>query len=283
MGFILFVLTSSIWNGVRRAFVSSIVISSGSRNVAEFLRIPACWLTVLLITFNTWSSPSARAEGKGLPTPFVTGAVEWWSGADATRHSWSTYSGVNWSPFGKLADDGLRFRFTGGYGEYRYSGWVDGGTETIYGTATFADLLAGYQLGLGALTLKAFAGATFDGHFLTEFDTNNPVNANATGAKGVLEGWLNVTPSTWAQVDLAYATAHASYSSRLRLGHRVAHGLSLGVEGGQFGNEASDNGRLGGFARYDWLGGELSVSGGVSGDIAAPRNPYGTLVYMTKF
>jgi len=236
---------------------------------------------IFLIGIST-SSRTSAADG-GLPAPFVAGAFEWWSGADAIRHSWSTYSGVNWSPFGKLAEDGVRLRASGGYGEYRYRGWVDGRTETIYGTATFADLLAGYQMGLGALTLKAFAGATFDGHFLSEVDERNPVSATATGAKGVLEGWINLTPSAWAQLDLAYATAHATYNSRLRVGYRVVNTMSLGIEGGQFGNEASDSRRLGGFARYDWLGGELSVSGGVSGDIAEPRNPYATLVYMTKF
>ncbi len=232
---------------------------------------------------NFLLSAGAVSAEDGLPTPFVSQAVEWWSGADAIRHSWSTYSGVNWAPFGKIADDGMRLRVSGGYGEYRYSGWVDGRTDRIYGTAMFADVLAGYQMGLGGLTLKAFAGATFDGHVLSAFDANNPVNGKVTGAKGVLEGWLSITTSTWAQVDLAYGTAHASYNSRLRVGHRVATGVSLGVEGGQFGNEASDNRRLGGFARYDWLGGEVSVSGGMSGDIAAPRNPYGTLVYMMKF
>lgn len=254
------------------------------RRVPAVLRhAAACWLGAFFFASSCWIVPGARAGDGGLPAPFASGAVEWWSGADAIRHSWSTYSGVNWSPFGKIAQDGLRVRLSGGYGEYRYPGSIGGRTETIYGTAAFADLLVGYQWGLGALTLKAFGGATFDGHVLTPFDGNNPVNANATGAKGVVEGWLNINPATWAQVDLAYGTAHASYNSRLRVGHRIANGLSIGVEGGGFGNAASDNGRLGGFARYDWLGGEVSVSGGVSGDIAAPRNPYGTLVYLMKF
>lgn len=253
------------------------------RSAAFFRRITACCSLVFIFSLSVATSRSARAADDGLPTPFVTGAVEWWSGADAIRHSWSTYSGVNWSPLGKLAADGLRLRVSGGYGEYRYSGWVGGHTGAIYGTAAFADLLAGYQMSLGALTLKAFAGATFDGHFLSPFDADNPVSAKATGAKGVVEGWLNISKATWAQADFGYATAHASYSSRLRVGHRIATGLSLGVEAGQFGNEASDSSRMGGFARYDWLGGEISVSGGMSGDIAAPRNPYATLVYMTKF
>jgi hypothetical protein len=219
------------------------------------------------------------AQVGGLPAPFISRTAEVWTGIDATRHSWAVYTGAAWSPLGTLDQDGLRLRFSGGYGEYRY----EGASQRIYGTVTFADLLAGYQMGLGALTLKAFVGATFDGHSLLPFDAGNRVNGEATGAKGVLEAWLNLTPVAWAQLDLSYATAHESYFSRLRLGYRVTNTVSLGVEGGAFGNTASDSGRAGGFVRYEWPGGEMSVSGGVSGDIAAPRNPYGTLVYTMRF
>ena len=171
----------------------------------------------------------------------------------------------------------------GGYGQYRYSTAIDGKHVKVYGTSTFADLLAGYQMGLGALTLKAYAGATFDGHWLDPFDAGNAVNGRAAGAKGVIEAWLNLSAAAWAQLDAAYGTAHSTYFSRLRVGYRVTQGLSLGVEGGAFGNAASDSGRGGGFARYEWMGGEVSVSGGVSGDIEKPRNPYATVTYLTKF
>jgi len=171
----------------------------------------------------------------------------------------------------------------GGYGAYRYRKAIDGQHVQVNGAASFADLLAGYQMGLGAMTLKAYAGATFDGHALEPFDPGNPVNGRATGAKGVVEAWFNLTPAAWAQVDAAYGTAHSAYFSRLRLGYRLNQGLSLGVEGGALGNSASDSGRGGGFARYEWLGGEMSVSGGVSGDIERPRNPYATVMYLMKF
>jgi hypothetical protein len=128
-----------------------------------------------------------------------------------------------------------------------------------------------------------FGGATFDGHLLTPFDEANKVNDAATGAKGVAEAWVNWSPGLWSQIDLAYATAHQTYSSRVRLGYRLTQSFSLGVEGGASGNTASDNARAGAFVRYEWLGGEVSASGGVSGDIAAARNPYGTLVYLKRF
>lgn len=224
-----------------------------------------------------------EAQIAGFPAPFVSGAAEAWTGVNATRHAWSSYAGVNWAPLGKLAQEGFRLRVAGGYGEYRYTGTVAGLTQTIYGSAGFADLLAGYQMGWGALTLKAFAGATFDGHLLTPFDEGNAVSGSARGAKATIEGWLNITPLLWAQLDASYATAHRSYNTRLRLGYRLTPAISVGAEGGGLGNAASDNGRGGGFVRYEWRGGEISASGGVSGDIAAPRNAYGTLVYLTRF
>jgi Cellulose biosynthesis protein BcsS len=222
----------------------------------------------------------ARAE---LPSPFMSRAVEMWSGAEATRHAWSSWAGVNWSPFGTVDRDGFRVRLGGGGGQYRYSGSIDGVPQSIYGSSAFADLLVGYQMGLGSVTVKAFAGAAFDGHLLDPFDERNPVNAAATGAKGVLEAWVNLSLATFAQVDLGYTTAHDTYSSRVRLGYRLTDELSLGLEGGAFGNAASDNLKAGVFARYAWYGGEISASGGVSGDIAARQNPYGSLVYLKRF
>lgn len=236
--------------------------------------------SALSIAFLSSSSP-AHAQFAGLPPPFFSGTAEAWAGVDTTRNSWSSYAGFNWAPFGKLVDAGWRMRLAGGYGEYRY----EGGTprQSIYGTSAFADLLAGYQMAFGDLTLKAFAGATFDGHLLDPFDEGNPVNGAATGAKVVLESWLNLSPSAWLQLDGAYATAHAGYTTRARIGWRATRSISVGLEGGAFGNEASQSGRGGAFVRYEWLAGELSLSGGVSGDIAEPRNPYGTFVYLTRF
>lgn len=199
------------------------------------------------------------------------------------RHSWSTYAGVGWAPFGKLAEDGFRMRVTGGGGQYRYQGVIDREPVSIYGTSAFGDLLVGYQMGLGRLTLKAFAGATFDGQLLDPWDDANRLGGAATGAKLVVESWLNITPALWTQLDASYATANETYYSRLRVGYRVLHGLSLGLEGGSFGNITGDSARAGIFARYEWLGGEISASGGVSGELRSPRSPYATLVYLKRF
>ena len=238
--------------------------------------ILASWLFASLLSV----APTTAAS---LPSPFMSGALETWTGGEATRHSWAAWSGATWSPFGMLDRDGWRVRLSGGGGRYTYDTTIDRTPQSIYGTSAFADLLVGYQMGLGDMTLKVFGGATFDGHLLTPFDGANPVDGGATGAKAVAEAWINWTPSLWTQVDLAYATAHDSYSSRIRAGYRLTRSLSVGAEAGAFGNMASDNLRGGGFVRYEWLDGEISASAGVSGDIAADRNPYASLVYLKRF
>ena len=77
----------------------------------------------------------------------------------------------------------------------------------------------------------------------------------------------------------AFSRAIDSHSTSLL----AASCSSCIIASGAFGNAASDSGRGGGFARYEWLGGEMSVSGGISGDIERPRNPYGTVMYLMRF
>ena len=217
-----------------------------------------------------------------------------WSGGEGMRRAWSTYTGFNWAPLGKLSDDGLRIRATGGYGQYRYDAVVDHTPQSIYGTAAFGDLLVGYQMGFGQLTLKGFAGASFDGHLLQPFDEANTLSKPATGVKLALEAWYNVTDKTWAQTDLSWSNAHDVYGGRMRLGYRVYEGfmqdVSAGVEAGTHGNVSGDNARAGLFVRYAWFGGELSASAGVSGpaptqnrSVSQMTKPYGTLVYLKRY
>ncbi|CAN0267882.1 unnamed protein product, partial [Phaeothamnion confervicola] len=209
------------------------------------------------------------------------GAVETWTGGEATRHSWSAWTGATWSPFGKLSDVGWRFRVSGGGGQF-------GSRQSIYGTSAFADLLIGYQVGIGAVTLKAFAGGTFDGVMLQPVEQPPTAFSTQTGAKGVVETWVNWTSEVWSQVDLAYASVHRTYSGRIRTGYRVMPDVSIGVEVGSFTKIDYENQRVGAFLRYEWLGGEISAAGGISSEATSgagrgSRPPYGTLVYLTRF
>ena len=41
--------------------------------------------------------------------------------------------------------------------------------------------------------------------------------------------------------------------------------------------------RIGGFARYEWVGGEVSASGGFSTDLVKRYDPYVTVNYIHQF
>lgn len=243
--------------------------------------VACAWRTVaalcFAVAFITPPATAAPPDAVSLPS------IEVWAGADATSHTWSLYTGLTYAPFGPLAAEGLRLRIIGGYGEYRYQGGAQVDDATVNGSVTFADLLIGYQTKFAATTIKAFAGINADLQHLDPDDPDNVVSGDEIGWKAVLEGWTDITPATWAALDLSFASAHDSFSSRLRLGYRLWPELSVGVEAGAFGNAESEAGRGGAFVRYEWAGGEISVSAGVSGDIASPSNPYGTLTWLSRY
>lgn len=254
-------------------------------------------------------APCDRAlAGDGATEPSV-GWREVWAGVDATESTWLAYSGSTIAPFGGIHDPGLRLRFVGGYGQYTYSGRRhDPSRPTGWrlrhfeAETAFSDALIGYLWRLGPLTTKGFVGAAGIGHAITPRDPDNIVDGLEWGAKAALELWLNLGDDAWASLDASYTTAHATYAARARLGYRVLPTLSVGLEAGFNGNAVGNdgflssrvtdgpyqpidyqNGRGGAFVRYEWYGGELSLSAGVSGDIASPTTPYATLNWLIQF
>ena len=259
--------------------VSPLCSGRGSVCISRGWRVAGALLAWLSISAFFAAAHAADAP----PKPETPPSFESWLGVEATPDVWSVYSGVTWAPAGSVREDGVRVRVASGVGAYRYRTFIDGVRYRIYGVTGFGDVLGGYQAALGALTIKAFAGVTYDGHALRPDDPSNAVDDGKIGGKAVLETWLNLGPGDWVSLDLSGASAHQTYYSRLRLGHRLTPQLSVGLEGGAFGNEKTDNGRGGGFIRYEWDKGEISASGGVTGDIAKPTTPYATLLYLSRF
>jgi hypothetical protein len=206
--------------------------------------------------------PEAQAEPR----------VEFWSGAEAFQHVWSIYSGASFAPFGSVREDGFRLRGVAGYSDYGS------------GTVTFADLLLGYHIQLGPLTLKALAGITATNH-----DPEGPGARDAgLGGKAAIEAWWNITDRAWTSADLSWASLHSVYGARIRLGWRLWPELSAGIEGGSAGTPDRDIARLGGFVRYEWPSGELSISGGLAMDGPATHfdesaGAFGTISLMMRF
>ena len=233
--------------------------------------------------------------------PSGVGSREVWLGTDAGPHNWLVYSGATYAPWGDIHADGFRLRATTGYGHYDYH-W-DSKTKVDV-DKTYADVLIGYQARFGELTAKAFVGWAM----LSDLDVPSATVRKAkftTGFKTALELWLNLGSQGWTSLDVAYADTRETWSVRSRVGYRVLPTVSLGLEDivnhssltGQVQiNRSSDrligNARVGAFARYEWFGGEISASGGLTGDIQGDlgnidllQHPaaYGTLNWIIQF
>ncbi len=259
-----------------------------------------------------WTAPSSGgmahaappADADPWPAEVVVGdgnAAPWQEysvGGDATRRSWLVYSSATLSPFGDLWSDGVRVRVSGAFGRYDYVGGrgklpVD---TQFKGEVSVIDGLVGYMLRLGPLTAKAFAGVSAVSHDISPED---PLASSGRkiGGKGVLELWLDLGDIAWSSLDMSFTNAHQTYAVRARDGLRVTRELSLGLESGLNGSagfraDGRRTGwldpthrdvRLGGFVRYDWSGGEASISGGLSTDLGQRRDPYGTANFMLRY
>ncbi len=210
-----------------------------------------------------------------------------WSGIEATGNAVSTYAGITAAPFGSIKKDGLRLRFSSGIARYTYKtdAMIFGRLEKqwIMGDATFGDLLLGYQKQIGPATLKAFIGASFSDHILEPGDSKNPVSGQSYGAKSSLEVWFNHSDRIWSAANLNYTTAHHAFTGQVKLGYTINKRFALGLFAGAYGNAEFTGGRGGGLVRFTWISTEIALSGGLSGDIAKPSNPFVSLNVSGKF
>jgi hypothetical protein len=204
---------------------------------------------------------------------------EVWSGGEAFQHVWSVYSGATAAPFGGVQDDGFRLRGVLGYANYGK------------GIMAFGDLLIGYHAQLGPVTIKVFGGLTVTDHIPDPREPFPPLQGTEYGGKGVLEAWWNINDQAWASADLSFGSTHMDYGGRIRLGWRLWPELSVGLEGGSGGTAEPDlehdTARVGGFLRYEWATGEVSVSGGWAAEGSWHERdgpaPFGTVSLLTRF
>jgi hypothetical protein len=237
----------------------------------------------------TWGEDAVPAA---IPSKF-----EVWSGGQAYSSGWSLYSGVTVAPFLGIQQDGVRVRASGGYGAYKYSGPRAAGVGShiveFAGAAAFGDLLVGYHKQLGSVTLKAFAGLTTGTYQTTPDDPETAIRGYNAGGKVALETWWTITDRAWLSVDASWASLFGTYGAQGRLGWRLWPALSAGLEVGAAGNQETDIARAGGFVRYEWASGEVSLSGGLSSSLsregvdgkrlADESVPFATISYLSRF
>lgn len=212
---------------------------------------------------------------------------EVYGGADVGLHAWSVYAGTTMAPFGDIRFDGLRVRSATGYGAYRYSSprWngVRRRTVPFEGRQATAELLVGWQQKFGPWVVKAFAGGSLEDHAILPVDIENQVRGERFGFKVALETWLSLGDWAFVQTETAWSQPFGAYNARVRVGYRLHPAWSAGVEGAIIGNINYDAGRVGAFARVESNIGEVSISGGVSGDRDANFGGYGTIGLLWRF
>jgi hypothetical protein len=231
----------------------------------------------------------ALAQGAHIPDPKAgePRRFEISVGGDATQHSTSVFATMTGSLAGDIREDGWRVRTGGGYGTYSYTSprWNGAARVPVAfdGLQTYADLLLGYHVTIGPWIVKAYVGGSYERHDLTPFDLENPVHGGRAGVKAVLETWLSIGETAFVQTDTSWSQMFEAYGTRARLGYRLTPSVSVGIEAAAIGNLAHDSGRAGSFARYEWAGGEISVSGGGAGDISGVTGAYGSVGFLVRY
>lgn len=251
----------------------------------------ACLIGLLIVT-SAWASDRLASGAAAASTRQV---YEAWAGADASALGWSAYTGLTAALFGDLRESGWRLRASGSYGEYRYSRsyWDSAAKDELNlrftGHRWAFDTLVGYQHSWGPLTVKAFAGITqvrkldsaAPGSPIA-LDDENGFQGDRLGLKLALETWTRLSHWGFLQADASWSQPTDSYATRLRLGYRLSPAWSIGPEISAFGNLLPDQGRVGGFVRFEWGRGEVSLSAGMGGDQRLDE-PYGSVNALFRF
>ena len=250
----------------------------------------ALWTAACLaITVPVPQSAHTEDAGKVDKLPYY----EISGGGEVAGPAWSAYatttialSAMGIGGPGGIREDGWRLRTGAGYWQYsdRPVKWVPGVGETrvaLKRNGSFADLLLGYHKSLGPLTIKAYGGVAYSNESWLQDGLDDGSPGSAFAAKVLVESWLNLTPMSFAQLDAGWTSLRDTITARARLGYRITPSLSLGLEAGYWSNvdAESDAGvtawRYGGFVRYEWGSGEISLSAGGADD------SYATHFYAT--
>ncbi|MGD9806920.1 MAG: cellulose biosynthesis protein BcsS [Hyphomicrobiaceae bacterium] len=254
-----------------------------------------------MLAFFCVAIATTRADAQSLPMEASAPAsarqmFEFSAGADAAAQSWSTYGALTTALYGDIRENGYRLRVQGGYGDYRYARFDADPAgpgklrSDFLGEQTSINALFGYQWAIGSTTLKVYAGVAVEDHRLSsrpesylDIDDNNAVQGQKTGAKVVIETWTRLADWGFFQLDANWSQPFETYSGRVRLGQFLGGGWSAGLEAAAFGNLDYDGGRAGAFVRYDWQGAEISVSGGLDGNLNGIESGYASIGLTTRF
>lgn len=250
--------------------------------------------TTIAGNFQAYSEPKHKEPDNLLITlltpnvsDFLANKADLFSGTDVTANAYYGYLGATWAPFSALDQPGWRLRIVGGTGRYRYDGELNVSGNNIpidfVGDVSAFDMLIGYQHHYGAWVLKGFVGANYTEHLISPEDPDNDVQGTAFGVKGQLELWWSIDETHWISADASYATSFGDFWSQIRYGYEPIEWFALGPEVTALGHQDYATGRAGLFGRFQTDYGDLTLSGGVTGNFEEDPSPYGALGFYQKF
>lgn len=220
--------------------------------------------------------------------------LEQFSGVDATENQIGFYSG---GVSGLLGDyinlPNLKLRTAHGRGYYRYRSSRKVGDEYVetdfHGESKFYEVMVGYEFRIGEAIFKVYSGVISETNHIDPRDPQNTLEGTEVGAKFLLESWYEFQSNHWLSSYASYSTgseyyvAHSRYGIPLMSGLPFIGAIDVGIEAGLFGNKEFDALRFGAFSRLKTDIGEITFSGGISGDYDQPDAVYGTFQLFRKF
>lgn len=203
-------------------------------------------------------------------------------GADLTRNSAFSWSGVTSIPFANIGEDGFRLRAMGGIGRYEYrTSAVAGGKNN--GTIKSGELLFGNRTSFGATVLTGYLGLDVKNYMLDDPDPKNPESGSRAGIKAAVELYTRTAPDWFVTGYANISSVFQSYGLRGAVHHEFKPGVALGAEGGILGDERYDEERLGLIATLAFSSVNITAAAGVAHSTDNGSGGYTTLTLYAPF
>lgn len=205
-------------------------------------------------------------------------------GVDARAKSWYGYAGVT-QHFGQHPyGDGIIARVVGFGGQYSYrtTAVAQGRIDSDYSAV---EALVGYQKVYSALTLRAYAGAEYEGHDLSPSNSFDGNSGSHFGAKFRIDAETDFAAPNYGNLIATYGTARDRYWVRARAG-RDFSGFVVGPELLATGDRYAHEERYGVFLNVRRLlpvGLSFSVGQARTPASSASVTPYATAEFSMTF
>lgn len=247
------------------------------------LRVPAACAALLVVVGGNPAGATEKPQ-----------AHEVDAGFDVAPQSLYWYTAAITAVNGDIAKSGFLLRTYGSVAVFQYATTAVAGT--VDGELWQLDIMPGYQLIRGSVTLGGYVGLDYQQAQLSPDDPTNQVNGTATGVKGEGHIYLYADAKQPIEASLVgeYSTAFDTYYAELRIGARLIDKLFIGPDASVNGDTGYDAQRLGGYAKYTFelvkgmpldvtlISGHQFVSGGGSG-FGGGAGTFGTLELDTNF